>query len=120
MRTLILSQFDRPQMIARIVLGSISPCLRFSALPPIIRDFVSQFISSRIVSGCSTNFMLTLRALELFKSARIYESRSSKMYLAVSSFRYSRLERRAVAIYIEDSTLTSITSNTSGINFQNT
>jgi len=31
----------RPQMIAGIVLGNISPCLGFSALPPIIRDFVS-------------------------------------------------------------------------------
>jgi len=31
MRTLILPQLDGPQMITRIVLGSISPCLRFSA-----------------------------------------------------------------------------------------
>jgi len=45
-------------MIARIVLGSISPCLRFSALPPIIRDFVSQFVTC-IFS--STNFMLALK-----------------------------------------------------------
>ena len=58
MRTLVLPQFDGPQMIARIVLGSISPCLRFSALPPIICDFTSQFVT-RIISGCSTNFMLT-------------------------------------------------------------
>ena len=62
MRTLILPQFDGPQMIACIVLGSISPCLRFSALPPIIRDFASQFVM-RIVSGCSTNFMLTLQVV---------------------------------------------------------
>ena len=85
MRTLVLPQFDGPQMIARIVLGSISPCLRFSTLPPIICDFASQFVT-RIDNGCGTNFMLTLRlrALErLFKGARIYESRSSKMYLVL-------------------------------------
>jgi len=58
MRMLVLPQFDGPQMIAHIVLGSISPCLCFSALPPIIRDFASQFVMC-IVSG--TNFMLTLK-----------------------------------------------------------
>ena len=62
MRTLILPQLDGPQMITRIVLGSISPCLRFSALPSIIRDFASQFVT-HIVSGCNTNFMLTLKAV---------------------------------------------------------
>jgi len=43
-------------MIARIVLGSISPCLRFSAFLSIIRDFASQFVTC-IVSDCSTNFI---------------------------------------------------------------
>jgi len=34
MRTFVLPQFEGPQTIARIVLGSVAPCLRFSTLPP--------------------------------------------------------------------------------------
>jgi len=37
MRTLILPQFE-PQTITRMVLGSIAPSLRFSALPSIVRN----------------------------------------------------------------------------------
>jgi len=56
MRTLVLPQFEGPQMIARMVLGSIAPCLRFSALSPIFRNLSSQFIT-RIVNGCRTNLI---------------------------------------------------------------
>ena len=49
-------------MIVRIALGSISPCLRFSALSLIIRNFASQFMT-RIINGYSTNFMLALKAV---------------------------------------------------------
>jgi hypothetical protein len=46
-------------MIARIVVGSIVPCLRFSALPPIDRNLSSQFVT-RIVNVCRTNLIFTL------------------------------------------------------------
>ena len=78
------SQFHVPQMIVRIVLGSISPCLLFSALPPIIRDFESQFVTC-IVNGCRMNFMLTLLGSRtVSKDARTRESRSSRIYLTLS------------------------------------
>jgi len=90
-RMLILSQFDESQIIARIVLGSISPCLRFSMPFLIIREFALQFVT-HIVSGCRTNFMLTLRVglFRLFKGVRIRELRSNKMYFTrviLSTFR---------------------------------
>jgi len=70
-------------MIARIVLGSISPCLRFSALPPIIRDFASQFVTCT-VSGYSTNFMFALNDCAFSNDyLKMRESRSSKMYFAL-------------------------------------
>jgi len=102
-----LLQFDGPQMIARIVLGSISPCLRFSALPPIIHDFASQFVTC-IVSGCSTNFTLKARILErLFKGAWICESRSNKMYLALYPSDIWDLSAEQLQ-YIEGRTLTRV------------
>jgi len=56
-RTLVLLQFEGPQMIARMVLGSIAPCLRFSTSFPIVRNLLSQFIT-RIVNGCRTHFFI--------------------------------------------------------------
>jgi len=57
MRALVLPQFEGLQMIACMVLGSIAPCLRFSALFPIVRNLSSKFIT-RIINGCRTNFLL--------------------------------------------------------------
>jgi len=59
MRTLVLPQFEGPQTIARLILGSIAPCLRFSALSSIFRNLSSQFIT-RIVNGCLTNLIFLL------------------------------------------------------------
>jgi len=56
MKALVLPQFEGPQTIARIVFGSIAPCLCFSALSPIVRNLSSQFIT-RIVNGCNTNLI---------------------------------------------------------------
>jgi len=44
---------------ARMVFSSITPCLRFSALPPIFRNLSSQFIT-RIVNGCRKNIIFLL------------------------------------------------------------
>jgi len=95
MKTLILSQFDGSQMIAHIMLDSISPCSR--CLPSQFRNFASQFVT-RIVNGCRTNFILALKATRsrrLFKGARIRESHSSKMYLInrAAILHISRLEQ---------------------------
>jgi len=90
-------------MIARIVLGSISPCLHFSALPPINRDSTSQFVSLHEFHAHTKDCALEPNYLKARESAK-----SSKISRAVSSFRYSKLERRAAAIYTEGRTLTRI------------
>jgi len=59
MRTLVLPQFEGLQTIARMVLGSIAPCLRFSALSLIVHNLSSQFIT-RIINDCRTNLIFLL------------------------------------------------------------
>ena len=83
-------QFDGPQMIACIV-GSISPCLRFSALLSIIRDFAAQFVT-RIVSGCSTNFMLTLKAMRESTSRAVAKCISHCVILSIFNLSAEQLQ----------------------------
>jgi len=88
MRTLVLPQFEGPQTIARMVLGSIAPCLRFSALSPIFRNLSSQFIT-RIVNGCRTNLIFLLDRggrIKCYLYACKTANRSvSKMFVLLSS-----------------------------------
>jgi len=59
---LVLPQFEGPQMIARIVVGSIELCLRFSALFPINHNLSYNYVQfvMRIVNGYRTNFIFKL------------------------------------------------------------
>jgi len=88
MRTLVLLQFDGPQTIAGMILGSIAPCLRFSELLPIVRNLSSQFIT-RIVNGCRTNRIFLLDGggrIECYLYACKTANRSvAKMFVLLSS-----------------------------------
>ena len=68
-------------------------------LPPIIRDFVLQFVTH--ISSCRISCShYGLCALDrLFKGARIRKSPSNKMYLTMLAFRHSELERWTAAVY---------------------
>jgi len=89
MKTLVLPQFEGPQTIARMVLGSIASCLRFSALSPIVCNLSSQFIT-RIVNGCRTNLIFLLDGgggrIECYLYACKSANRSvAKMFVLLSS-----------------------------------
>jgi len=104
------------------VLGSISPCLRFSALPLIIRDFVVCAYRQRLQHELHAHTKM-LRALELFKGARIYESRNSKMYFTLchpSDIWDLSAELQYIPKIVYSYACTGITSNTSGTSFRNT
>jgi len=97
MRMLVL-QFDGLQMIADIVLGSILPCLRFSALPPIIRDFALQFVTC-IVSGCRNEFHAHTKDCALSNDyLKVHKFANRAVAKCIALCHPSRLEHRATAI----------------------
>jgi len=85
MRILVLSQFDGPQIIARIVLGSISSYLLLHASPCRLSSFAiscrSSCISSAIAVRISCSYYELCPLDRLFKGAR-----SNKMYLVLCPF----------------------------------
>ena len=107
-RILVLSQFDWSQMIAHIVLRSISPCLR---------SFVPHHFRFRVVvrdanvpdAAWISWLHYKLRAVEhLFKGTQIANRAITKCisHCHPSNMEYSGFERRAV--YTEDRTVTSV------------
>ena len=119
MRTFYHNSMDRAYNIYSAAFRR--ACVSSRCLPSfMILHRSSWRVSSAVAVRISCTHYALFKSERLFKDARIYESRSSKMSRAVSFFWYSRLERRAVAIYIENCTLmrTATTSNTSRTSFQ--
>jgi len=89
MRTLVLSQFEGSQTIARMVFGSIAPCLRYFALSPIFRNLSSQFIHVSLTVAVRTSFSIRWRGgdrIEYYLYSCKTANRSvAKMFVLLSS-----------------------------------